>query len=128
MKALLSLVTMVALLVSASRPAAAQEWPGEAARQRINEALDQNEQPGAIPPTPAEQDYIKYNSTAPAEMFATSNSDDSCGRFAGCCDGLDPSGYKYQWAPDKWTKVGAAVRASTSPRSMRLILEMMDMD
>jgi hypothetical protein len=117
MKALLALVTMAALLVATSGPATAQEWPGEAARQRINEALAQNEQPGAIPPTPAETDYLKYQSTAPAEVFTPSTSSDSCGRFAGCCDGLDPAGYKYQWAPDKCTKVGAAVRASFNGQS-----------
>lgn len=33
-------------------------------------------------------------------------------RFAGCCDTNDPRGYTYTWAPDKWAKVGAAVRGS----------------
>ena len=34
-------------------------------------------------------------------------------RFAGCCDAYDdPRGFKYQWAPDRWAKVGAAIRTS----------------
>ncbi len=36
------------------------------------------------------------------------------GRFLGCTDayGFDPAGYRFAWTPDKWAKVGAAIRAS----------------
>lgn len=35
------------------------------------------------------------------------------GKFAGCCDAYhDPRGFKFEWGPDKWAKVGAAVRTS----------------
>ncbi|MDB5343909.1 MAG: hypothetical protein JWP89_2286 [Schlesneria sp.] len=112
MKALLALVTTATLLAAGARTTVAQTWPGEAARQRINEALAQNDQPGAIPPPAPETDYLNVNPTAPAAVFAPSTGDDSCTRFAGCCDGMDPRGYKFSWAPDKWAKVGAAVRAS----------------
>jgi len=39
---------------------------------------------------------------------------DSTGRFNGCTDayGFDPAGYRFSWEPDKWAKVGAAIRTS----------------
>jgi hypothetical protein len=35
-------------------------------------------------------------------------------KFVGCCDSscFDPAGYKFSWGPDKWAKVGAAVKGS----------------
>lgn len=50
----------------------------------------------------------------PSTIFsmAPSTDDVACTKFAGCCDGIDPSGFKYSWAPDRWAKVGAAVRTS----------------
>ncbi len=42
-----------------------------------------------------------------------SNNTISSTRFAGCCDAYDdPRGFKFAWAPDRWAKVGAAIRTS----------------
>lgn len=43
----------------------------------------------------------------------------SYARFRGCTDSCchDPAGFKFSWAPDKWAKVGAAVRTSFNSTS-----------
>lgn len=47
-------------------------------------------------------------------IIPTAESCDSDGRFMGCTDayGFDPAGYRFSWTPDKWAKVGAAIRTS----------------
>lgn len=78
----------------------------------------------AIPATPASDstlqlsdDLIPALAPSPIAPQACVPSDDSNRTyqpFAGCTDayGHDPAGFKFTWGPDKWAKVGAAVRSS----------------
>lgn len=110
MKAIVALVTAAALLVVHAEPVQSEEWPGAAATQRINSILAQSDPVGPIPPAPG-ADYSNVGVT-PAQVFAPPAVDESCSRFAAYGDGVDPRGYKFSWAPDRWAKVGAAVKAS----------------
>jgi len=51
---------------------------------------------------------------APQVCVPTDDANRTYQPFAGCTDayGCDPAGFKFTWSPDKWAKVGAAVRTS----------------
>ncbi len=46
------------------------------------------------------------------ETCDTCNSGCDCQKFGCCGDCQDPSGFTFQWAPDKWAKVGAGIRTT----------------
>lgn len=62
----------------------------------------------------AEDDSAALRSVLSEESEEITALDVSYCRFAGCCDACceDPRGFKFTWAPDRWTKVGAAIRTS----------------
>ncbi len=61
------------------------------------------------PPPPG--DFISNTHPVSLPVVECCESD---GRFSGCTDayGFDPAGYRFAWSPEKWAKVGAAIRTS----------------
>lgn len=74
----------------------------------VTEDLQTAEQ--AFSPSPAAQNRLPVIEAGHRETRA--------GRFAGCCESSAiSSGYQFTWAPDKWAKVGAAVRTSLNSQT-----------
>jgi hypothetical protein len=73
-------------------------------------------EPESVPETaePSEPALLETVSHEQIFSWPVIETCDGDGRFGGSTDayGCDPAGYRFQWTPDKWAKVGAAVRAS----------------
>jgi len=88
---------------------------------RIEEPTPIAEAPPDVPPemTPVIEPVSHAHPLLLPQVIAC----DSDGRFNGCTDayGFDPSGYRFSWAPDKWAKVGAAIRTSFNSQNSNSI-------